>query len=211
MKIALKKDKEKVIEILKHSFIDNPTLTFMVGESKYKENRIASIAEYAFDYAFRRRGVFLSDNENGAAICYKFNSKRNDLADVFLLCKMIWSGLDFHRFFDINNHIKEIKAARPKSGDYLYFWFFGVDPHEYPRVSAREMCESLFLSSRKRQLDIYAETTIKKNMAVYLRFGFEVYRTWYNPKNGITVWFMKRPHHKVYKPERSASRQLLLK
>jgi|GEM_PF-301325 len=199
MKAAQKSDKSKVIDILAQSFEENPTLNFMVGDTKNKKNRIRAIAEYAFDYAIKRDGVFLSDNENGAAICYKFNRRKNDLHDLVLLCKMIWSGLDFHKFFDINNHVNQIKKERPVHGDYLYFWFFGVDPHEYPRTSAHELYKELFLQSRKKQLDIYAETTIERNKNIYVRFGFEVYKTWYNPINGITVWFMKRSHKKPLK------------
>lgn len=194
MKKAIKTDKALVIDILSQSFLENPTLNFMVGISKHRKKRIRAIAEYAFDYGLRREGVFLSDNNNGAAICYKFNSRKTDVSDLVLLCKMIWSGLDFHKFFDIQNHVKQIRDQRPPSGDYLYFWFFGVDPHEYPRVSARELYREIFMRSRKKQLDIFAETTIYRNKLIYERFGFETYHTWYNPKNGITVWFMKRKY-----------------
>jgi hypothetical protein len=194
MKIASNKDKIKVASILVQSFSDNPTLSFMVGDKHNRKKRLQAIANYAFDYGFKRKGVFLSTNEKGAAICFHFNSKKNDLSDIVLLCKMIWSGFDFYKFFDIANHVKYIRDQRPASGDYLYFWFFGVDLQEHPRVSAKELSKDIFLKSLKKQLDIYAETTIKRNMIVYGRMGFKVYKTWYNPKNGITVWFMKRPY-----------------
>jgi len=188
MKQAKKTDKAKVVAILEKSFAENNTLLFLTRE----KNRIRKIAEYAFDYAIRRKGVFLSDSENGVAICYEYNRKKKDLIDYFYELKLFFSALSLKRVHKILAHTKKIENSRPKDGNFLYFWFFGAKPESLKHNSAKELYLNILKLAKKKQLNIYAETTILKNKNVYERFGFEVYKQWFNPDTGFNVWFMRK-------------------
>jgi len=192
MKLATAKERETAIHILTKSFCDNPTLLFLIRSKKKKTNYIKKIAEYAFDFAFRRNGVFLSDSENGVAICFKYNFMKRDIIDFFLLIRMVISAFALCRIIKIMKHSTYIEKVRPANGEYMYFWFFGVKPEEQPKVSARELAVTIITMAKRKQLDLYAETTLPQNKLVYERFGFEVYRHWYNKTNGINVWFMRK-------------------
>ena len=188
MKLAKKKDKAKVVAILEKSFAENNTLLFLTR----KKNRIRKVAEYAFEYAFRRKGVFLSDSENGVAICYEYNKKKKDIIDYFNEFKLFISALSMKRIHRILSHTKRIENTRPKDGQFMYFWFFGAKPEKLKHNSAKELYLNILKLAKKKHLNIYAETTILKNKNVYERFGFEVYKQWFNPHSGINVWFMRK-------------------
>ncbi len=188
MKLAKKTDRAKVIAILEKSFAENNTLLFLTR----KRSQIRKVAAYAFDYAFRRKGVFLSDSENGVAICYEYHKKKKDLVDYFFEVKLFFNALSLKRLHKILAHTKKIENSRPKDDNFLYFWFFGSKPESLQQNSAKELYLNILKLAQQKQLNIYAETTILKNKNVYERFGFEVYKQWFNPDSGFNVWFMRR-------------------
>jgi hypothetical protein len=192
MRKATQADKPVVIAIICETFKINPTIQFMIKHDEKANHRIAAIAEYAFDFALKRKGVFISDNNKGVAICYQYNYKNVFLGDFFLMLKMVVKAIHFRKVLKVFLHDSFIKRQRPNDGNYLYFWFFGVLPEEQPKTSARDLTLQIFRLSDTLQLPIYAETTIEKNKRVYQHFGFRVYKTWLNRANGIQVWFMLR-------------------
>ncbi|MFN0276458.1 MAG: hypothetical protein ACKVPJ_11970 [Chitinophagales bacterium] len=201
MKKATQQDKQTVTAIFCETFKTNPTIQFMIKHDKRASKRIAAIAEYAFDFAFKRNGVFISDNGKGVAICYQYNYKNVLMGDFLLMLKMVIKAIHFRKVLKVLLHDSFIKKQRPEHGNYLYFWFFGVLPEEQPKTSARDLTHQIFKLSDSLQLPIYAETTIEKNKRVYQHFGFRVYKTWVNQANGIKVWFMLRePELQAYAP-----------
>jgi hypothetical protein len=192
MKQATIEDKKTVLRILENSFLDNPTLLFLIRNPERRQFYIRRIAEYAFDFAIRRNGVYLSDSGLGVAICFQYDFMKRDLLDYWNMFKMVVSAFRIRRLISIFRHTKTVERFRPENGDYLYFWFFGVAPDETPRVSARELSLQIMEMAERNKKDIYAETTLLKNRRVYERFGFEVYHSWFNPENGIQVWFMRK-------------------
>lgn len=194
MKIASIRDKAKVVNIISGSFENNPTLLFLIRNTKRKKYYMSCIAGYAFEFAFRRNGVFLSDNERGAAICFRYNYMKKDLWDILSLLKMIILAFSFRRLIKIIYHNHYIERIRPQHGNFLYFWFFGALPEFQQGESAREVTAEIFDMAKYSMLDIFAETTLEKNKRVYERFGFKMYQSWYNPYNKIQVFFMKRSY-----------------
>lgn len=192
MRLAKKNDKQKVSDIIKHSFDTNPTLLYLIRSKRNKSEYIARIADYAFEFAQRRNGVFISENGKGAAICFRYNYMKNDVRDLLQLAIMLIKACALRRVLAIAYHNYMINKQRPRDGEYLYFWFFGVEPTEQPRISARELAKGVMQMADYQRLDIYAETTLVQNKRIYERFGFEVYHQWHNPLNQITVWFMRR-------------------
>ena len=193
MRIATQNDRSTVIDILTRSFLDNPTLLFLARSQKNREKYIARIAEYAFDFAIRREGVFISDNEKGVAICFRYNYMKRDFRDALMTAQLVVRAFSIRRILSIVYHNYMVNRTRPQKGNYLYFWFFGVEPDEQPRVSGRELWRGILNIANYQHLDVYAETTLRKNKIIYERFGFTVYHKWENPLNHITVWFMQRP------------------
>ena len=192
MRLANNYEKHKVVKILTTAFHNNPTMLFMIRDTSKKNYYIKKIAEYAFEFAFRRNGVYISDSGEGVAICYKYNFMKKDLLDFFFQLKLVLKAFKIKRLFSIMRHTTRIENTRPASGRFFYFWFFAADPKEQPKTSARELAYNIMRMAKNKKMAIYAETTLIKNKNVYERFGFEVYRKWFNPESGFNVWFMRK-------------------
>lgn len=195
MKTANIHDKSKVVGIIAKAFEDNPTLLFLIRNTKNKRYYLECIAGYAFEFAVRRHGVFLSDNDRGVAICFRYNYMKKDVRDLINLLKLILLAFSIRRILLIFYHNHYIEHIRPQDGNFLYFWFFGALPELQQGRSARDLSSEIFAMARKSGLDILAETTLKKNKTVYERYGFKTYLQWYNPYNKIHVYFMRKAYH----------------
>ncbi|MGB4931037.1 MAG: hypothetical protein WBP43_13750 [Chitinophagales bacterium] len=193
MRLATITDRTTVVSLIVTMFKSNPTIQFMVKNDRKVNKRIQAIAEYAFDFAIKRNGVYISDNNKGVAICYHY-TKNLKISDLFLMAKMVLKAIHISKLLPIFMHDNFVKSQRPSDGNYLYFWFFGVLAEEQPKTSARDLTIALFQQASQMQVPIYAETTLEKNKKVYERFGFKVYKTWKNQTSGVQVWFMRRDY-----------------
>ena len=69
MRAATKNDRILVESIIIESFKDNPNLNFMIRPIGNKEKMLKRIAKYAFNFAFRRDGIFITSDGKGLVIC----------------------------------------------------------------------------------------------------------------------------------------------
>jgi hypothetical protein len=192
MKKAAKSDKAKVVELLLQSFQNNARINYLTRNTGNKSKYLKRVFEYSFDYAFEREGVFLSDSEQGVALCYSSKKKGKTWHDVFLKLKLVLGALALNKLVEILVHMKKVEKMKPKDREYLHFWYFGVNPKEEPRISAWEMTKEILDYSDQNGLDIFVETTADKNRNVYERFGFQVYQQWKERSGDFSIWLMHR-------------------
>ena len=60
-------------DILSKSFENNPSVNWVVKEDKRRLQRIRELCKYSFKTALYRKGAYISSNEKGVALCYKYN------------------------------------------------------------------------------------------------------------------------------------------
>ncbi len=192
MLLVEKKHKKKITQIITEAFEANPSVNWVVKNDHKKEQRIRALAEYSFDTAFRRNGVFVSDNLEGVALCYKYNFRKESLADYYAQLKLLFKSIGVTRVFEVLNRQAYISKHRPKDGYFLYFWFFGVSNKGRGSHAAKQLKDEIFNLSKETNLPIYLETSVEKNKKVYERYGFDTYHVWHYEKKGIDLHFMKR-------------------
>jgi hypothetical protein len=192
MRLATKNDRNLVVRVLQKAFNDNPTMQFMTRSSN-KEKYIARVIKYAFDFAIRRNGVFITKNGKGVAIYFSYNEKKKDLLDLYYQLRLVVTALPILKLAEVWAHTQKVNKLRAKKPKFLYVWFIGVDPTEYPRTSPAEFKKAIFESARNLRMDIYAETTRRDLKIGYERLGFQVYKKWHNSKSNLKVWFLKKP------------------
>ena len=73
MRKAYKSDQKLVISIVTESFVNNPSVLSVIKNDDKKNKRIAELAKYSFKTAIARNGVYISSDNKGVAICYKYN------------------------------------------------------------------------------------------------------------------------------------------
>ncbi|MFN8239385.1 MAG: hypothetical protein U0X39_01380 [Bacteroidales bacterium] len=189
MRKATKSDKKLVVDILTKTFDKNPGLNWMFRKRMNHQKALRRISTYAFSRALARDGVYISSNEMGVALCFRFNERVFSLGEFI---HMVWYGLTcirLDRIPKVLGHEAYRAGIRPASGDYLYFWFFGV-LHE-GKEAGFELKNAIFNKSIEDNIPIFVETTLERNVIVYERYGFKRYHYWEDKKDFLQMWFLK--------------------
>ena len=140
---------------------------------------------------FNVKGVYLSSDRKGAAICYRYNFKKEGFQDYLYQFRLVVNAIGLTRVFEILRREGYIKSKRPKDGNFLYFWFFGVADDARGSRSAFQLKDEIFKQATEKGLSIYLETSVEKNKRVYERFGFEVYHIW-EKEPETPLYFMRK-------------------
>jgi len=199
MRIAARKDFPRIIEILAKAFDSNPSVTWVVKNDKKRPARVRALAAYSVKTAARRKGVYLSDNGHGIALCYRYNAKKEWITDFWNQAILVSKCIGLRNIFKVLQRERYTKSMRPKSGDYLYFWYYGVEPGHNGNGDAKDIKDEIFTMADKLALPVYLETSVEKNRRVYVRYGFEVYAQWFVKDQQITLYFLRRNPDKLKK------------
>lgn len=184
------KDKKLITSIITETFENNPSVNTVIGSKGNKRKKIQKMAEFAFIKSFNRNGAFLSDNKKGAALIYRADQNRFSLKEQYYELRFAFTSIPLKNILNVLKRESYFKSKRPKDGKYYYFWFLGV--LKDGENASFEIKNELLKRADEEKLPIYLETSVWRNVIAYQRYGFTVYHTWEDVKNGITVWFMKK-------------------
>ena len=180
---------ERAIQVLTESFQSNPSALWVIKQDDQVKARLRALIEYAVKTALENDGLFLSDDESAAAICFKEPAKVT-LASYVNQLRLIRKAISISRVPHVLKREGYLKKHRPE-GPFLNFWFLGVDPSFKERKAVYEIKEGIFELAHKEELPILLETSVERNMRIYERYGFKVYHTW-QQSDTYTLWFMIR-------------------
>ena len=184
---ARSEQKDTVIEILKTSFQDNPSIVEIINQNKPRDRQLDLLLFYAYQRANNREGVYISKNEKCAALC--FSSEEKGFFPLELIAEVKF-GLAVSFLKSLQTLSRQNRLSRKRIKEpHLYFWFFGALKDN--NGGAYEVMKELFCKSAESRLPIVAETSVEKNKRVYERFGFEVYDLFDDGK-GPKLWMMIR-------------------
>jgi GNAT superfamily N-acetyltransferase len=189
MQTATSAHREKVIEILLASFAENPSANDAIKQDDKKAERLRELIVYAVDSGYRRRGVYLSDDGNAAAICYSPADGGAPLRDTFALLRLIRRAIGFGRVPYMLKKEKQMKQRRSKV-PMLYLFFLGTAPAKQGQGSGAALLRDLMELAAQRKLPLYLETSLDTNVQFYEKRGMEVYEVW-EIRAGYTVRFMR--------------------
>lgn len=181
------KDRQQCVKIITKTFKGNPSVNVVIGKNGNSNKKITRLAEYAYVKAQNRDGVYISENKLGTALFFRSDLNKTNFKEVFY-------ELKFALVIPLKNVFKTLKresfykSIRPFKS-YYYFWFLGVKNGGDKAVY--ELKDEVFKKATSDKLPILLETSVERNVKAYERYGFEVYHTWNDEENGITVWFMK--------------------
>lgn len=189
MRTANKQDRALVVEVLSTTFRENPSVHNIV--KKVDDKHIGRLMGYAFDSILETKGIYISNDNRGVAICYQPSLQSKGCYQVWLQLKLTFGVIGVLNVFKALNHKKLILSQHPKDGKYLNFWFLGVLPLTEIK-SILEIKKAIFEESKHKKLPIYIETSVEKNKRVYQRYGFEVY---YKVKLGEgSLYFLRKEY-----------------
>ena len=104
MRKATRSDEALVVDIISYTFDTNPGVNWMLRKRGNHGRMIKRMAAYAFIKAFVRDGVYISSNEKGVALCYKYNYHTFSLSELFY--ELRYGFETFHYWEDRGKDIK---------------------------------------------------------------------------------------------------------
>ena len=193
----LKKPKltKKIITILSEAFKSIPAGNYLVKQDSKKNIRYKKLAKFVYTNALKKKGVYLSSNKEGVAIAYIIdpNNNKKTIHDFIESLKFVVSISGIRNAIGILKRQKYIRKQRPKNEKYIYWEVTGINltyrGHASSGFSMGELRDQIYEKAHKEQLSIYTETSIRRNMIVYRRYGFDVCHEWIMPDKS-TLWFM---------------------
>lgn len=189
MKLITSTGAHKVTQILTQSFQTNPSALWVIKQDGSVQKRLKALIEYAVATGLENDGVYLSDDETAAAICFEEPAKSN-LKSYWHQIQLIRKAIGITRVPQVLKREGYLKKHRPNL-PHLNFWFLGVDPKQKGTGGVRDLKQGIFQLSAEKNLPILLETSVRRNKEVYEYFGFHAYHTWQQSEN-YTLWFMRR-------------------
>lgn len=191
-------DKDRIVEIISKSFINNPRLTSTLKKGN-TEHKIKLMALYAYDFVKKRDGIFLTSDKSTILMYYRKSQEKKDLQDFLNYYGMFFRCIKLSKAWATYKRENYIRKQRPKINDYIYVWVLAALPGTHGLKPLAEIRDQLFGLSNDTKLPIIIETVMPKVLNLYKYVGFEIYYEWYNTVQDFKMWFLKREPENVKK------------
>ena len=189
IRVAAPADREHVIEILTASFDANPAVNDTVVPGPGRELKMRGLMEYLVDTAFSKKGVYITDDRSGAILMYDPVVHPNTFSDTFRQLRLVNRCIGWSRLNYISSKDKKMRAFRPDAPHY-YLSMIGTLPSAQGKGIGSQMISFIQDLAKKESKSIYLETSVPKNVEMYLRKGFVTHGEW-KIREDYKVRFMK--------------------
>ena len=188
MNLANASDRAVILEIFLQSYKDNPHVRYLIGD-QFVTSRLKTLANFVFDIAMKRKGIYLSEDKQGVVVMFPCASIQLNSKEKIKQYLMVIRAFNLYRLFKIINIEAAIKLERKANPNDLYVWFYGVSEQGAKQDTARKLMKAMFELSLTQQVDLIAETSLARNQKIYERFGFVTY---HQRAFDFPVFFMRR-------------------
>jgi len=182
-------DIEVIVNIISSTFSNNHGVCWLLKHKGKNKKEIESLARYAYYKSLHSKGVYISANNKGVALCYKSNDSRFSFIEFYYQLKFVFTSINLLRLPSILKRENRRKKIRQNPNGYLYFWFLGVLPEG--KGAGFELKNAVLSRARDENLVVYLETSNERNKNIYERLGFSTYHYWEDKKADIIFWFLK--------------------
>ena len=187
-------NKQEIIGHVSTLLQEIPTSSELVKGDYKREKRFRYLAKYMVEKAIEKDALIISENGKGIAILFRTNSKDGNFwKDLIQDLKLAINVTGIRKGLRAMKNQKYVKDQRPKEGDYLYCWFWGILPDSRgsdDTKTAYQMKNKFYEIAKELQLPIYAESRIRRISLAYRRYGFKLFHEWKHP-SGDTMYFLK--------------------
>lgn len=187
-----KKDLKKCANTLARAFQDYPMYKYILEEQNSLEH-LEITTRFFVNYAFYYADIYASSPEIEGVIAfvdydeYKINFLRSLRCGVLRLAKLgskVGKRFNEYEAFNAKIHRDTIKDK------HQYILFLVVDPNRQGLGLGGKLLRTFLELAEVRQLPTYLETHDKKNVDIYLRFGFELAGEYQLPNSDIVLYSM---------------------
>ncbi|MGE3251795.1 MAG: GNAT family N-acetyltransferase [Hyphomonadaceae bacterium] len=195
VRLARRKDLNQASETLTDAFVDEDGLNWWLKQGDEKERARRRFFDVAVrDAVHPKRVVWVTNDFTGAAIWCMPGVTAFDLTPLrqLLLTPLLLqvAGVDgMKRAFETG----ETLAAHHPHVPHAHLVFLGVASRAQGQGVGSAILKRTLRDVDALKVPAYLEATKERNVALYLRHGFEVTAEFDVPKGGPHVWTMTRP------------------
>jgi len=177
IRIATKEDRTRAIQVLAASFDTNPAVNDTIIPDRKRDQRLNALMEYVFGTGFARDGVFVTDDISGVVVVYDPVTYRSKFSDSIRQMKLVHRSMGWSRMRYAAAKDKKMAGFRP-STPHLYLQMIGIDPQSQGKGIGSKLIQFIQKKSQQEDKPVYLETSVLKNVEMYLRKGFVIHGDW---------------------------------
>lgn len=177
IRTATSNDRSAAVKVLAASFDANPAVNDAIIADEKRNQRLIALMEYIFDTGFARVGVYVTEDVSGVVVLYDPVSAPSAWSDTFRQLKLVHRSIGWSRLRYATRKDKKMAAFRP-STPHLYLQMIGISPHAQGKGIGSALINFIQEKSRSEKKPVYLETSVRKNVDMYLRKGFTVHGDW---------------------------------
>lgn len=185
---ATYKDKPRIVDILASSFQDNQSVNYIAKQDNKRAKRIRNLMAYSFEVCYLFGEVFLTEDKKACALILYPDKKKTTLKSTLLDIQLIISCIGIENVRKALSREAKISKLQPKDHSW-YLWFIGVDPKYQNHGIGSELLNNIIAENEKKKRGVYLETSTRKNLPWYDKFGFKIYN---ELDLGYKLFFLKR-------------------
>jgi len=175
MKIATEGHRNIVVNILTKAFDQNKSFNSIIIQDHKRVERIKKVFDYYFTLNLKYGRILLSDDEKACAVISFPDQKRTTIKTIFLDVKLLFL-LGIKSVKKGFSREAVISKTHPRTNFY-YLLFIGVEPRNQGQGKGSELLKDLINDSEKMGRPIYLETYLDKNVDLYKKNGFNIFKT----------------------------------
>lgn len=188
MFIASSDDKELIVDILSQSIGEEKCINYNIPQDKKRAERIRYLIDYSFEVSRQFGEVYISDDRKACAIVLYPQQKKGMFSTFWLDVKLVI------RTLGISGTLKSLKSgARAQKNwpaeNIAYLWYIGVYPNDQHQGIGSKLLKQIVTEADKDSYVVCLETSTRKNLSWYERFGFQIY---HQIELEFSLFFLKR-------------------
>ncbi|SDW17853.1 Acetyltransferase (GNAT) domain-containing protein [Lutibacter oricola] len=191
MRIANYTDKNLVAEILVSAFLPlkgENSINLVVKQDEKRVERMKILMEYLFEKAFNFGEIYISNNDQACILLSFPYTEKTTLKTICLDFKLANKCIGFNRVFKVLKRQQKVKHNYPK-GKYIIPLIMGVTNECKGNGTAARLMLEVKNYHKKNKLPVIVDAASKKNVKLYQKFGFKVFKE--DKSLGFPICFLR--------------------
>ncbi len=183
--------REEMVNVISRAFDRDPVFNWIVKQDHRREERIRHIIETSLKIVLPFAEVYTTKEKKGFALWVPPYHHRPSAAQTFNLMKMFVQTSGPRRLMEMLHLFRSLQNQYPEE-PFCHLLYLAVDPEDQGKGMGTSLLLPVLAECSTNNILAYLENSNENNLSLYQKSGFCSFNEWQLPKNGPTIWFMKR-------------------